>query len=296
MKVLIVDDDEITSDLIEIIVSSAGHETRTAVDGFEGFQVFEQFAPDLVITDIQMPSMNGLELLAAIRRRNPDTIVIVATAYGSEEYALKALRTQASNYLKKPVEPKQLLALLHQYAAATEARNKERAVSRFITDSTLTMTFGNELEMVYDIVDYLINQASQHVANGDVSMLRLGLAELITNAIEHGNLGITYDMKTDAMNAGDYEKIIERRRADPSYAARIVSVHAKIDGQSCEYTITDGGDGFDWASLPTEVTPELLFSSHGRGIILSRLHFDEIEYLGRGNEVRVVKKFDPVCS
>ncbi|MCE5230164.1 response regulator [bacterium] len=291
MKVLIVDDDEITSDLIEIIVSSAGHETRTAIDGREGLELFGRFAPDLVITDIQMPRMNGLELLAAIRQQNADAIVIVATAYGSEEYALDALRRQANNYLKKPVEPKQLLALLRQYAVATEARNKERAVSKFITDSTLTMTFGNQLELVYDIVDYLIGQASRHVANADVSMLRLGLAELITNAIEHGNLGITYDMKTEALNAGDYDKIIERRRADPAYATRNVSVRARIDGRSCEWTIADDGDGFDWASMPAEITPDLLFSSHGRGIILSRLHFDELEYLGRGNKVRVLKRF-----
>lgn len=291
MKILVVDDDDITADLIESILSAAGHEVRTASDGGEGLAVFDRFAPDVVITDIQMPRMNGIDLLAAIRKLNSETIVIVATAYGSEEYALKALRARANNYLKKPVDPAQLLTMIRQYALATEARHKERAVAGFITDSTLTMTFGNCLEMVYDIVDYLIDQAGKRLANADVSMLRLGLAELITNAIEHGNLGITYDMKTKAMSGGGYANFLEQRRADPAFSSRGVSVRARIDGRSCQWTIADDGEGFDWSRLPAEVTPDNLFSMHGRGIMLARLHFDKIEYLGRGNEVRVIKNF-----
>lgn len=295
MKILVVDDDEITSDLIESILSAAGHDVRVACDGSEGLAVFGQFAPDLVITDIEMPRMSGIDLLAAIRKINSETIVIVATAYGSEEYALKALRARANNYLKKPVDPQQLLTMMHQYAAATEARHKERAVAGFITDSTLTMTFGNRLELIYDIVDYLIDQAGKRLAHADVSMLRLGLAELITNAIEHGNLGITYEMKTKAMSGGGYANFLEQRRADPAYSSRNVSVRARIDGGSCEWTIADDGAGFDWSELPAEVTPENLFSPHGRGIMLARLHFDRIEYLGCGNEVRVVKNFSADC-
>ncbi|MEN6624997.1 MAG: response regulator [Candidatus Sumerlaeia bacterium] len=290
MKILIADDDDITSDIMDSILTASGHQTRIAGDGLEALEQFNAFSPDVVITDIQMPRMNGLELLAEIRKLNSEAIVIVATAYGSEEYALKALRTKANNYLKKPVEPAQLLGMIDHYAAATEARHKERAVSKFITDSRLTMTFGNCLELVYDIVDYLINQAGQHLPESDVPMLRLALVELITNAIEHGNLGITYDQKTRAMDrAGAYNEFLAARKADPAVAGRKVSVQARIDGNACEWTITDDGDGFDWRSLPAEVTPGALFSTHGRGIMLSRLHFDRLEYIGRGNEVRVVK-------
>lgn len=290
MKVLIADDDEITSDLIESILSTVGHDVRVALDGREALEVFGSFAPDLVITDIEMPRMNGLELLAEIRKKNAEAIVVVATAYGSEEYALKALRARANNYLKKPIEPAQLLGLMNHYASAVEAHKKTRTVSRFITEGQLTMRFGNCLELVYDIVDYLINHVSHQLAESDVPMLRLALAELITNAIEHGNLGITYDMKTQAMNSGNgYSSLIARRQADPAYAGRKVSVQAIIDKHACEWTIADEGDGFDWRALPNEVTPESLFLMHGRGIMLSRLNFDTIEYLGKGNEVRVVK-------
>ncbi len=291
MKILVVDDDEITTDLIESILSATGYEVRTAGNGATALAAFGSFAPDVVITDIEMPRMNGLELLAEIRKANSETIVVVATAYGSEEYALKALRARANNYLKKPVEPTQLLAMMRQYGLATDARRKERTVAGFITDSTLSMTFGNCLELVYDIVDYLIDQAGRHIAGADVALLRLGLGELITNAIEHGNLGITYEMKTQAMHGGSYANFLEQRRADPAYFGRNVRVQARIDGRSCAWTIADDGEGFDWKRLPAEVTPDNLFSIHGRGIMLARLNFDSLEYLGCGNQVRVTKQF-----
>lgn len=290
MKVMIVDDDAITLDLIENILQTAGYETRTASDVRMGFSVYEDFRPDLVITDIEMPGMNGLELLSAIRNRGTETIILVVTGNGNKEYAIQALRSGANNYLYKPIDQNILLSLVANYSSLIEARLREKAVTRFITQSKLEVTLNNSNDLTYSIVEYLVAQAEGFLAPDDLPMLRMGLIELITNAIEHGNLGITYEMKSKALESLDgYTQLIAERMADPRYAQRCVTIKSQIDREGCEWIIRDEGEGFDWQAIPNEMDAETLYASHGRGIFISRLQFDRMEYNHKGNEVRVVK-------
>ena len=69
-----------------------------------------------------------------------------------------------------------------------------------------------------------------------------------------------------------------------------VTVDFTMDAEACEWVISDEGDGFDWRSVQNPIEDEDLFKAHGRGIFLARFQFDELEYLGNGNTVRVNKK------
>jgi len=77
---------------------------------------------------------------------------------------------------------------------------------------------------------------------------------------------------------------------DPNLAARRVQVEFTMDKDSCTWTISDEGNGFDWKNLPNPLSPENLDNPNGRGIFLARLHIDEVEFQGKGNKVRVMKK------
>lgn len=297
MKILIVDDDDITREIIENILQIDSYVLRTAINGRVGLSVFNEFNPDLVITDIEMPDMNGLGLLAAIRKKNADTIVLVATAHGSEEYALQALQLHANDYIKKPIDSNLLLLRVQQYAASISAKQKVREVSKFITSSELTMTFGNSYDLIYNIASYLANQAGGILAPEDLPMVQLGLAEMITNAIEHGNLGITYEMKSKALETiGGFSQLVAECMSDPQAIRRQVTVKSKINREWCEWVIQDEGEGFDWFSLSEELTAKTLMSQHGRGIMLGRLNFNEVEYSGSGNRVRVKRYVKPQAS
>lgn len=113
----------------------------------------------------------------------------------------------------------------------------------------------------------------------------LGLTELFTNAVEHGNLGITYAEKSALMRAGTWQEEVSRRLALAEYANRQVSVHVARRPGDLRLTIRDDGAGFDWRRY-LDFDPERAADPNGRGIALARLtSFDTLEYLGNGNTV-----------
>lgn len=291
MKILIVDDDESTLAHLENLLANEGYETLTAAGGEAALALFIEYAPALVITDILMPEMDGLELLSAIRERSAETIVIMNTILGSERHAVKALRSRANDYLHKPVDPPALLRLIRKYASSIETGRRGRQLTHCIDRRELVLNLDNCLDLVPEVALYLAGQAGGVLSSDDLPMIRLGLIELITNAIEHGNLGVGKAMKTTILEAwGDYRAFLQERQRDPRLGRRQVTIHSRIDRETCEWVITDEGEGFDWRALPLEFSSETLFDSHGRGVLLSRLQFDELQFFGAGNVVRVKKR------
>jgi hypothetical protein len=113
----------------------------------------------------------------------------------------------------------------------------------------------------------------------------LGLTELMVNAVEHGNLGITYREKSALNEKGNWRDEVDRRLALPENADRFATICMRRAADGISFTILDRGDGFDWQSY-LEMCPERAFDSHGRGIAMSRmLSFTSVEYSGNGNTV-----------
>jgi anti-sigma regulatory factor (Ser/Thr protein kinase) len=111
----------------------------------------------------------------------------------------------------------------------------------------------------------------------------MGLGELFVNAIEHGNLGISYAEKTALRLCGDWEAEVERRLALPENAGRKVHVEVKQTPDTLVFIITDCGPGFDWQSY-LAIAPERAYDPNGRGIAMARqLSFASLEYHGCGN-------------
>lgn len=120
----------------------------------------------------------------------------------------------------------------------------------------------------------------------------LGLTELLVNAVEHGNLELSYEDKSRLMEAGRLHDEIAQRLRDPRYAARAVAIDYRRREDRVEIAITDEGPGFDWHRY-LDFDPERAFHSHGRGIAMARkLSFDHLDYRGRGNEVFVSMHVD----
>ena len=113
----------------------------------------------------------------------------------------------------------------------------------------------------------------------------IGLTELLVNAVEHGNLGITYEDKSKLYATGGWSDEVHRRLALPENASKRAEISfERADGQ-LRFTIRDQGRGFDWQTY-LQIDPLRAFDTHGRGIAMAnRLSFSVIEYRGCGNEV-----------
>ena len=101
-RVMIVDDDADTLALLREVIAKEGYHVETVEDAEMALRRANDWQPDLVITDIQMPRMDGLALLAALREKAPDIMVILLTAFGSLKTAVDAIKTGAFDYLSKP--------------------------------------------------------------------------------------------------------------------------------------------------------------------------------------------------
>lgn len=291
MKVLIVEDNKAIRDLTEKTVKRAGYDVQAAPDGAQGLKLFKEFKPEVVLSDINMPVMNGLELLEKIRIFDSNTLFIVVSTLDSPEYILQALRLKANDYIVKPFAAKEMLAMLEKYSGILASRTKNREVLGLIDNMVLKMRVGNRLDLVGKIVDRLMIETEQVISQADRFGVHLGLVEMIVNAIEHGNLEITYDEKSQAMEGShrQWDDLVNNRCMASEYADRLINLDFSMTKDRCEWLITDQGPGFDWKKIPDASDPENLTASHGRGILLTTMQFDEVTYIGKGNQVRLVK-------
>ncbi|MCZ7613579.1 MAG: response regulator [Ignavibacteriaceae bacterium] len=114
-KILVVDDEDIIRESLSYILTKEKYEVTEAANGKVAFDMLKETSFDLVITDLEMPEMKGIELLDEIKKMNLQTSTIVITAYGSMETAIAALRGGASDYILKPVEFDELLIKVKNY-------------------------------------------------------------------------------------------------------------------------------------------------------------------------------------
>jgi len=123
--------------------------------------------------------------------------------------------------------------------------------------------------------------------------LKVCLREIIINAIEHGNLGIGFDEKTEAQNSGTYFSLLISRQTDAVYGARLVRVSYSLTRKRVVFRVTDEGDGFDHSDVTSRDIrkPEFLRLMHGRGIAMTRVEFDVVRFNEKGNSVLLVKHF-----
>ena len=117
MKILVVDDEPSITRLLSRILSKEGYQVETAFNGMEALELFNKFRPDLVISDLKMPGMTGLELLRNVKKANPETDFIILTAFGTIENAVEAMKEGAADYLIKPLkEPEELRIIVAKIA------------------------------------------------------------------------------------------------------------------------------------------------------------------------------------
>ena len=127
-KILVVEDDKITRRLIKEILGRVGYEVVEAEDGVQGLEVFKSEKPDLVLTDYQMPVMNGLRLLSEIRNINPITPVIMLTGFGDIALTIKAIQIGAFDFLEKPINTPQLKEIVTSALNSVQSSKKHEDV------------------------------------------------------------------------------------------------------------------------------------------------------------------------
>ena len=131
-KILLVDDETGILDTLRILLRGNGYEVLSALSGREAVEMLPEALPDIVLTDIRMPGMTGLEVMAKAREVDPETAVILMTAQASLQTAVRAVNEGAYYYLQKPFANEELLAILRRAAEARQLRVENKALKKEI--------------------------------------------------------------------------------------------------------------------------------------------------------------------
>jgi len=145
-RILIVDDDEDIREVVGDRLAAQGFEITTASNGAEGLGRIRTEDPDLVLLDLQMPEMDGMEVLRRIQEERLDTTVVVITAYGSIERAVEAMKAGAFDFVPKPFEPERLRVVVEK-AIERERLRREHAYLRAEADDAFPTLIGDAPNM-----------------------------------------------------------------------------------------------------------------------------------------------------
>jgi hypothetical protein len=207
---------------------------------------------------------------------------------------------QAEFRQKFVMEPKELYIKL-QYVELGQSKEilgtasviVEDVLSRFIKKERVSFEMNNYLRNAEIISQKLTSNLLKFTDLDTVIGIRTSLREIIINAIEHGNLNISFEEKTESMLEGNYLQFIQTRQNDPRYKDKKIHIEYVIDSKKVAYRITDEGKGFDHKKIFTTKVENLNKENiqHGRGIMMTRDVFDIVEYNEKGNQVSLVKYF-----
>ncbi len=297
-RILVVDDEPYNLEIIAEHLTDAGYLIISAQDGVEAWDILlrEGASFDAVLLDRMMPRMDGMELLARIRQHPEFSSlpVIMQTAVGSAENVRAGLTAGAYYYLVKPYQRDMLLAIV---AAAVGFHREKLRLESLVADQAHAyrlLVNGDFRFRTLEEARRLTLLLSQSCP--DPKRVALGLSELLVNAVEHGNLGISYSEKSQLLREGRWQEEIEHRLEEELYRNRYVEVFFRSGVEGVTLTIVDQGDGFDWVPY-LDFSPERAFDAHGRGISVARmLSFDALEYRGAGNEVVIRIRADSVSG
>ncbi|HSC27353.1 MAG TPA: response regulator [Vicinamibacterales bacterium] len=274
-RILVVDDDRTTRHIIRKVLTNAGFTASVAKDGVDALKALRGRRFDLLLLDVWMPRMNGLDLLSELRRRKARPRVVVMTSDDAPDTLLKAVRGQAFKYVHKPVQPEALLQTIRETLKAPAAPTIEVISAR-----------PEWVELVVPCT----REAAEHI--------QMVMARLDTDLAPEVRESIAYAFRELLLNAVEWGG-----RLDPKRQVRISYLRAR---RMLMYRIADPGPGFELEDLPhaaigqsdtdpilhMQVREQMGIRPGGFGLLMVRASVDELLYNEKRNEVVFVKYLD----
>lgn len=285
--ILIVDDESLNLDIICAHLEDDNYELLRASDGQQAWSRLEAEPVrfDAIILDRMLPGMDGMQLLSNIKDNDlmEHIPVVMQTGKAESQDIVEGINAGAYYYLTKPYDGDVLKTIvrsavndrLHE-KSLHESLREGRQIFDLMSSGRFKIHNLQECSLVASQVAHLCPAPHRVVT---------GISELLVNALEHGNLKIGYEAKSNLMRRGMWQIEIERRLNASENIGSYIELEFHVAADTVQIRIRDQGPGFDWTPY-MDFDPDRAFDPHGRGIAVARLSsFDDLEYIGKGNEV-----------
>jgi len=248
---LVVDDSETDRTLIGgLLKCKLDWIVQYASDGAEAFELVGQIFPDVIITDLQMPEMDGIELCAAVKREHPHVPVLLTTGVGSEALAVDALKAGAASYVPKNRLADSLVATVEQVLAISGRQRIKACLLTHSMESRYRFELHNDQNLILATVDFLTMEMEAVGIGGGAEQRQASIAleEAMLNAMFHGNLELNSAQVQQARRAfheGKVSKAVQQRVATEPYSGRRLFVTLELSKRKVSMKVRDEGRGFD---------------------------------------------------
>ena len=297
IRILVVDDSPTQLVQLQMVLQQEGYEVMTATNGLEAYDRIATEQPDVVVTDLQMPELNGLELVAKVKASWPSLPVILTTSQGSEAIAAEALRQGASSYVPKRDMTTNLIPTIRQVLAVAESVRTRSEVSKYAVSSSIELKIPTDDALVSGVIARLELPMIELdlFDEGERMQIAMALDEALTNAIIHGNLEVSSELR-HADDGKAYYDLVKQRKSETPYCDRAVLVRLEVSSAEATFSIRDDGCGFDRGKLRDPTDPENLEKAGGRGLLLINAFMDEVSHNRCGNEITMIKRKVTDCG
>ena len=260
-----------------------------ANDGVDAIEAVKRQRPALIVSDLRMPRMNGLEFIRKLNVLDWNIPVILMTSFGSEQIAVDALSAGAASYVAKRNLESELVNTIRNVMAITERKENRRRTLGCLEYAELHFVLGNDGSAVAHLISHLLDAAvtMKLLSGQEQTHVGIALQEALSNAIHHGNLELDSELRQG--DERDYYALADQRRTQQPYASRKVYVEATLSRSELNFVITDEGPGFDTTRVLDPTAEVNLDRIGGRGLLLISSFMDSVTYNARGNQITMVK-------
>lgn len=297
---LIVDDSPLDSHLARSVLEKQFHERiKFAVNGWEALEQIEEQLPLAVITDLQLPELDGMQLTERIHQKFPTVPVILMTAHGSEDVAAEALARGAVDFVPKSMLATELCHAVAGVLAISTKGIRDQSILQCLKSQDFCFELETDPAVISPLVMHLL-EAARHlrlVEHTRGMRLSKALTEALRNAMFHGNLELTTDEWATARSSPLESAIVQQRLQNPDYSQRQVIVTARLTPYVGQFSIRDEGRGHDTTLIPDlSRDSSHLASNERRGLVLINAFCDAVEFNKRGNEITLIKVCSPAST
>ena len=284
--VLIVDDDRTIRMTIEALVKKQGYRSITAINGETACATIKKMHDkiDVILLDRIMPGMDGMKVAQWLKQQ-PNLMkppIVMITVADTIKQITEGIDAGVFYYLTKPIRENILKSVISSAIRESWQRRTLREELTHHKNSFMLMQNGmfqlKNLEEAENLSYFIAN----YFPNAE--QILPAIAELLINSIEHGNLKISYDKKTELIKSGKWLDEVHRLTKLPQHKDKVVEIVFSRTKDAQSIQVTDQGDGFSWERF-LNVDPARATDNHGRGIARANMLFSKLQYNKKGNQV-----------
>lgn len=267
-------------DLVERLVLGMGHSLAWCGDAGQLMKLVESCRPAVLLLDFTDLKPNGAQFLRKVLMSRPALPALAFVEDLERQEALEAHRTGVFGVMRKPLREDELqFHLGHALTTSAEQYDPMR-----VRREERRLVLHNDFSMITPVAKSLVD-TTLSPSDPRRTQIILGLIEILSNAIEHGNLGIDFHEKREALRGSFFFDLAQERSMTKPWCDRVVRVTSQVlpEENLIRYIVEDEGAGFDWRSPPDPMSPENMIARHGRGLLMARHSFDRTEFNDKGN-------------